>query len=274
MKSIHIKLLMAVGLLLQGGMGFADFAEKGQNILDAISRFNNISDSKLIEAAEEGNLKDLEVALNDPKVDLDEIGEKSFKTALMHASRNGHKVMVELLLNKGASPHILSGWGSSSALREAVKGNHKEIVKLLLMPRGKCVDANSRLSLGYALIEAILQGHKDTAKLLLDNKADPNVEGGLDSDSSSESTSALIEAARKGDKDMVKLLLDKGANINFQDCIRSVSALMQATIQGHKDLVELLLDNGADPHLKNVYDATALDYAKREGDPAIIQLFS
>ena len=277
MKFITIKLLMAVELLLQVGIGFARYNDRdkqGQNIVDAVNSFSGRSDSKLIEAAEKGNLKDVKAALNDPNVNIDDTGEKSHKTALMHASRNGYKDIVELLLNKGASPHILSAWGSSSALREAVKGNHKEIIKLLLLPRSKCIDtqfSSVRLSLGYALIEAVLQGHKDTVKLLLDNGADPNVEGGPNSDCSLECTSALIEAAKKGHTDMVTLLLDKGADINVKDSTSS-TALMQAALQGHTKVVELLLTNGANPHLRNIYGATALDYAKKAGHQLIIKL--
>jgi ankyrin repeat protein len=270
MKSIrNIKLLMVVGLLLQVGIGFASNAEQGQRILESIKAYQSLSDSKLIEAAEKGNLEDLKSALNDPKANINDIGKKSRMTALMHASRNGRKDMVVLLLNKGASPHIIGAWGSNSALREAVKGGHKEIVKVLLLDKR---GITARLSTGYALIEAAQKGYTDMAELLLDKGADPNVLGTSDSDSCYTSTTALIEASSQGHKAIAKLLLDKGANPNVKTSSSSATALSLASSQGHKDIVKLLLDNGANPHIKNVWGGTALQIAKLKGHQEIVQL--
>jgi ankyrin repeat protein len=274
MKSIkNIKLLMVVGLLLQVGIGFAydnDWAEQGQKIQEAFQFFASKSDSKLIEAAKKGNLEDLKSALNDPTTNIDDIGEESGLTALMHASRNGRKNVVRLLLNRGAHPHIRSRWGDNTALREAVKGRHKEIVKLLLDKRKR--DASARFSMGYALIEAAKKGDNDMVELLLDNGADPNVEGTPDSDSNYTSTTALIEASSEGHKDIVKLLLDKGADLNVEQSQSSATALFGASSRGHKDIVELLLDKGANPHIRHIWGATALEIAQRNGHKEIVQL--
>ncbi len=276
MKSIkNIKRLVTAGLLLQIGINFAynnGFMEQGLAIMDALNEQSNKNDSKLIIAAEKGNLKDLEVALNDPKVNVDEIGEKSCKTALMLASENGHKPVVEILLGKGANPHILSAWGSSSALREAVKGNYVGVVKLLLRDK-RVVDAHFRLSLGYALIEAVIKGRKDMVKLLLDNGADPNVEGTRESNSSFGSTSALIEAVIEGHKDMVELFLGNDADIDMQGGEMSSTALMVASSKGNEAMIKLLLDKGADPNLRDIHGNTALDRAKHARHRAIIQPF-
>jgi ankyrin repeat protein len=280
MKSIkNIKLLMVIGLLLQVDIGFArgkDWAEQGQAIEKNLQFLASLSDSKLIEAAKEGNLEDLKSALNDPKANINDIGEKSGMTALMYASRRGHTDMVVLLLNKGADPHIRSAWGSNTALREAVKGGHKEIVKLLL---DKCnASASARLSMAYALIKAAQNGRKDMVELLLDNGADPNiegdynVEGDCNSDEMPTSTTALIEASRQGHKDIVKLLLNKGANPNIGCSTSSATALFLASSRGHKDIVKLLLDNGANPHIRHVFGDTALEIAKLNGHQEIVQL--
>ncbi len=271
MKSIkNIKLLMGVVLLLQVGIGFArgnDWAERGQNIAEACELFASKSDSKLIEAAKKGNLEDLKSALNDPKTNINEIGQKSEMTALMHACGNGHKDMVELLLNKGAHPHIICGWGDNAALREAVKGGHTEIVKLLLDKR----DTGARLSMGYALVEAAKKGNKDMVELLLDKGADPNVEADSHRGPDTGST-ALIAASMGGHKNIVKLLLDKGANPNVETTISSCTALSRASWKGHKDIVKLLLDSGADPRIRNIMGATALEIAKSNGHKEIVQL--
>ena len=196
-------------------------------------------DSKLIVAAQKGNLKDLEAALNDSKVNIDEIDEKLRKTPLMLACENGHKRVVEILLGKGANPHVLSEWGYNSAAREAVKGGHVEILKLLL--RDKRVEGR-RLSLGYALIEAAIKGRDDMVKLLLESGVDPNVKGSRESNCSYGETSALLEAIIGSHKGMVKLLLDNGADINMQSGEMSLTPLMAASGTENEALIRLFLD--------------------------------
>lgn len=118
MKFINnMKLLITMGLLLQVGMSLADnndWALQGQSILNKIDSFSSKSsesNSKLIEAAENNNLKELQKALNDSKANINEISTKSGMTALMHACRNGREDMVILLLDKGANPSIQNSWG-------------------------------------------------------------------------------------------------------------------------------------------------------------------
>jgi ankyrin repeat protein len=276
-KSIKsIKQLIIAGLLLQSGINIAyndKFAQEGQAIAKAVNSFasNRKEDSKLIIAAQKGNVKDLEAALNDPEVKVDEIGETSRKTALMLSCQNGHKRVVEILLGKGANPHVLSEWGCNSAVREAVKGGHIEILKLLL--RNKSVDANFRLSLGYALIEAAIKGRNDMAKLLLESGVDPNVEGSRESNCSYGRTSALLEAVIEGHTSMVQSLLAKGADINMQSGETGATALMVAASKGDEAMIKLFLNKGADPNIRDAHGETALDYAQSERHRAIIQPF-
>lgn len=260
---------MIVGLLLVD-TSFA-YTDAELRLAKCIKKFDR-SDSKLIQTAEKGSLKDLKIALNDSGVKINEVGQLSGMTALMYASRNGNKDMVALLLNKGACPHVRSRWGDNTALREAVKGNHKKIVKLLLDTPSKNSDL-LRLSLGYALIEAAKNGYQDIVELLLANGADPNVKGDPDAQSCITSTTALIEASGQGHTNIVKLLLSKGANPNIETSATSTTALHQASSQGHTDIVKLLLANNADPNIRNIWGATALELAKREKHKKIIALF-
>ncbi len=266
-----IKQLVIAGLLLQSGISVA-YNYDGQAIANAVNNFasNRKEDSKLIIAAQKGNVKDLEAALNDPKVNIDEIGKLSGKTALMLACQNGHKRIVEMLLSKSANPHVLSEWGSNSAVREAVKGGHVEILKLLLL--NKRVNTPCRLSLGYALIEATIKGRNDIVKLLLANGADANVEGSNENDSLGR-TSALIEAININRKDIAQLLLDNGADINMQSTVMRSTPLMLAASRENEVMIKLFLAKGANPNLRNIHGQTALDYAKSERHRAIIQPF-
>lgn len=267
----NIKQLVIVGLLLQSGISVA-YNHDEQAIANAVNNLasNRKEDSQLIIAAQKGNVKDLEAALNDSRVNIDEIGKLSGKTALMFACQNGHKRIVEILLSKGANPHVLSEWGSNSAAREAVKGYHVEILKLLLL--SKRVNTPCRLSIGYALIEATIKGRNDIVKLLLASGADPNVEGSNENDSL-RSTSALIEAININRKDIVQLLLDNGADINMQSTVIGSTPLMLAASRENEAMIKLFLAKGADPNLRNIHGQTALDYAKSERHRAIIEPF-
>lgn len=276
MKCItHIKQLVIAGLVLQSGINMPNnsFQKKGLGLANALhsSRPSEKNDSKLIIAAEKGNLNDLKAALNDSSVKVDEIGEASGKTALMLACQNGHKRVVEMLLSKGANPHVLSQWGCNSAAREAVKAGHVEILKVLL--DNKREDTRFRLSLGYALIEAAIKGRNNMVKLLLASGVDPNVKATRESHCSYGETFALLEALIGSHKDMAQLLLDKGADINMQSGDMGSTPLMVAAGKGDEAMIKLLLDKGANPNLRDIHGETALDYAKCERHRTIIQSF-
>lgn len=155
----------------------------------------------------------------------------------MYAAISGRKDIVKLLLDKGADPHVI-GWNDETALRDAVKNGHKEIIKLL-------VDTDSKFkkhSMGSALVEAAQKGDKDSISLLLDKGADPNSKAcSHDPSSPPLPTMALIEATLKGYKDIVKLLLDKGANPNIQAEVGyGLTALEIAERNGDKEIVQLI----------------------------------
>ena len=102
-------------------------------------------------------------------------------TALIFASQNGYKEIVELLLAKGADVNVKDIYGVTALMGASYSG----------------VD---------------LHGHKDVVELLLAKGADVNVKDIY-------GRTALIRASHKGNKDVVELLLAKGANINAEDNI-------------------------------------------------------
>ena len=69
-------------------------------------------------------------------------------TALAWAATEGHEQVVYVLLNAGANPDIQShSW--CTALMEATKGDHKNIVKALV---GRKADTNITGKVGWWLI--------------------------------------------------------------------------------------------------------------------------
>ena len=88
----------------------------------------------------------------------------------------------------------------SSSLSDAAKRGDITMVQQLLK---QGVDPND----GIALHEASHYGHKTIARLLLENKADPNKEGG-------HYGSALLAASFEGHTEIIQMLLENNANVN------------------------------------------------------------
>ena len=90
----------------------------------------SISDKndKLIQAAEKGNLLDVQAVLADG-ADVNARTAKSM-TPLMMASRKGHTEIVKLLLDRGADVNVKSIDGYT-ALKIAKKNGRTEIVEIL-----------------------------------------------------------------------------------------------------------------------------------------------
>ena len=170
------------------------------------------------------------------------------------ASGNGHKDLVQFLLDNGAEVNRLGGfWGYETAIRDAVFGNHIEIVQLLL-------DAGADVNLGEKIgnlksnnAQPVLvlymvcdtYGEKinmDMLKLLLDAGVNVNAMDNLHE-------TALYKAAENGDIDAVRLLLDYGADVNLGRETPLIAALYDGGENTQaKAIVQLLIDNGADVH--------------------------
>ena len=83
---------------------------------------------------------------------------------------------------------------------------------------------------------------------------------------------ALHKAALSGNPDVVGLLLDHGAFIDQQTPVLGHTALMDAVVYKHEDAVRLLLRRGARTAIKNHWNETALDLARRDELDAIANL--
>ena len=84
--------------------------------------------------------------------------------------------------------------------------------------------------------------------------------------------SALFWAVGKKDVEITRILLQKGADPDVKVTSNSITALMMAAHSGNMELVQLLLDAGVDVHFKNIFNAQAIDYAKRRGHDKVARL--
>ena len=198
-------------------------------------RASNALDRALFEAAEDGELFDIEELLRagaNVNAVIDGDG-----TPLMGAANDGHLEAVRLLLDRGANPNIPVD-GDGNALIVAASEGHFEVVRLLL-DRG--ADPNAAvLGDGNPLIAAASEGHADIVSLLLDRGA--NIDQVVPGDEN-----ALIQASSEGHLDVVRLLVNRRADVNVRVWIEP------------------------NPWLPNGEWRTALSEARREGHPAIVQ---
>ena len=168
-------------------------------------------------------------------------------TALMFASWKGHEDIVNLLLDKGANPNVLSGeipakfettgnMPPTTALGTAIKHKHISIAKILI-ENGALIDRDSIAQVGAT-------GDISLVKLMISKGANIDVSG-----STSYYPSALCMASREGKLEMVKFLINNGANPNKIHHIRH-NALKEAVVKSQLDVVRYLLKNKANPNIK------------------------
>ena len=237
-------------------------------------------------------------------------GNTYSRTALMVASREGHRDIVELLLANGANLHT-EWFSDQTALGFASEEGHVEIVRLLLS-NGAATPPEGQRGGETAVVLAAQEGHREIVELLLDNGANVNPEvyaenalmaaarqgrrdiaelvlsHGVSVNAASRTPNgmtALMFASRGGHREIVELLLSHGAEVDVRmgrtSFVRSggrtisqsggSTALMFAVQGGHQEIVDLLLSNGADVNVRNLSDETASRMALEQGDMAIIE---
>jgi ankyrin repeat protein len=94
------------------------------------------------------------------------------ETPLMTAARTGNAMVVKLLAGHGAQVGAKESWRGQDALMWAVAEGHKAVVEVLLE---LSADINAKSKQGYTpLLFAVRQGHDDIVDLLISRGADLN----------------------------------------------------------------------------------------------------
>lgn len=159
----------------------------------------------LTEAAEQGNLRMVELLLNHRANPNGNVSHG--KTPLIVAAARGHREVIKLLLDRGAAKNNM-------ALVGAVRQGQATIVKLLL-DRGfhanhLLIILAPRMSSDTVLNVAVTRGNVEIAKLLLDRGAEVN------DGRSCPNGHAIFEAIVNKNGKMIQLLLDYGADVNVR----------------------------------------------------------
>ena len=234
---------MAVAALLLVAIGplTAVAQQSRQPSGESTSRRVTALDRALYEAAEAGDLRDIEELLKaGANVNAVIHGDG---TPLLGAARKGQLAVVSLLLGRGADPNIPAR-GDGTALIVAAAAGHANIVTLLL-ERG----ADMNLGVpgdGNPLIMAAGEGRAEMVSLLLDRGA--RIEEVVAGDEN-----ALCKASEQGHLNVVRLLVSRGANVNIRLWVENGrgqagewrSPLIMARRGRHQAVVDFLIASGA-----------------------------
>jgi ankyrin repeat protein len=188
----------------------------------------------------------------------------------------GNEATVRYLIEKGASLKEMTPAGADYLARSASRQD-ASVLRLLLE---KGLDPHSVAKNGTtALLNSIRCGGEEKPRLLTEAGSDVNAadtDAGLVKNGPIESTgeTPLMHAAVCGQTSVVADLLKAGAKIDATDTTRHMTALMRAVAMdaARPETASLLISSGADLNIADRNSETALDWARKFRNPAIVAL--
>ncbi|XP_046553082.1 ankyrin repeat domain-containing protein 50-like [Haliotis rubra] len=184
------------------------------------------------------------------------------RTAVMLAAANGHKDMVELLVDKEADVSLLDEAGDN-ILHCACRGGDVKVVKYILSQ--EMVDINSR---GYGKKTPVMvageEGHKGVVELLVKFGADLSLNG-------KSGSNILHYACSSGQFDVVKYVLSLNEVDIDSRGWKKRTPVMAAAVKGHKEVVELLVKHGADLSISEKSGSNILHLACSNGQFGVVE---
>ncbi|CAH0392727.1 unnamed protein product [Bemisia tabaci] len=184
-------------------------------------------------------------------------------TPLLKAVLQGHRRIVEILLQNGANPNKTDDKNRTPLFVAAV-GNQDKIIELLVEHGGHvntvCGDGKKT-----PLFYATSTNNMSLALLLLRLGADANVQN-------SKGLTPLHSAVGRENYEMVKLLLRYNADPNIRESEKGNTPFYVAVKSKCLDLVELLLDYGADANAANKNGILPIHVAAHALDKDLVKI--
>ena len=192
--------------------------------------------------------------------------DASNRTALCWAVSHGHEAIVQVLLDKGANPHLGGQIGDTPMVLAAIEG-YTSILQALHVKGRTQVDEMTNNG-ATALCWATLKRHPTACQYLLDNGA--NIEA-----KSEYGYTPLFYAVMSGDSSLLLLLLDQGAQVDAKDREGRTAlnfAADRVRSSGNGNMAKLLIASGADVNNQcTTYRTTPLISAAEKDRPDIVE---
>jgi ankyrin repeat protein len=210
------------------------------------------------------------------------LATKTGRTAVFVAAMSdGSAPIVRALAARGADLKVKDAF-QNTVLTAAAMGNDMDTIRMAL-DAGVDVNAAGVTGLMPLMLSGGYHANLPATRLLLAKGARVNavsdmpamfpVEDPKSGPLALRSFTTLLLAMPHGSPEVVKTLLDAGADINAKDS-RNMTPLMFAVATNHQDpaLIRLLVERGADPTAQSKAGETAVDWARKVGAPAAIEI--
>lgn len=245
-----------------------------KNVLKALKKHNEIDFKAAIPGHErKDNVVALAARVGNPAVmaailavtgsNTDQFEKENGFTPLMIAAQEGHKSVVQMLLNRGADINHQSHEHGYTALRAAVNFNRAEVAQLLLF-RG----ANPNIAARDHFTPIFMAVQKNDVEMIktLAQHGDVNV-----TSEKNKGVSPLHKAVAFKYFDAVQTLIRGGASINQKDSA-GITPLLYAIEFEDERSVELLLNYHADVEASSNEGVTPLVLALKKQNFHIVEM--
>lgn len=215
-------------------------------------------------AIEDGDLEAVKALIEGEGAAVDTpivYGESSI-TPLQKASWDGDLPIVEYLLSKGANVNARDTQSKETALTNAVKRSHTEIVKALIAAKA---DVSLRDMFDFnAFTSAVAAGNQEIAGMLLD--------AGAKVGDGASGLTPLAFAVSSGNVEMIRFLAGRGADLDQGAKKGEQTALISAILAAQVEAVKTLIELKANVNTKMKDGTTPLKMARKGDQEDIVAL--
>jgi ankyrin repeat protein len=293
-SGVNPNIQFKLGLTPLNGVAMGGSPEVCRVLLQAGAKVNGsgTSETPLVTASARGHTDVVEVLL-EAGADVN-LSRKNQMTPLESACVGGYTKIVDLLLRAGARPLRSSkGVVAHMPLILAVQNGHKDVVELLI-ENGEGLDPEGK-QIASAIHMAVATGRRELAKILIKRGAPKELSGlnpslwlaaslsqsevvrllvekGVDVNADYQGITPLLLASESGNTELVEFLVLNGADINVVTEGSPNSPLLAACMKNRVELARILLENGADPDLHHPDGPTPIVAAVMERNHEVMKL--